>query len=660
MTNNLSILNHCVRLLPDRYIREFSYVREQQQKSATEPIAPENMANVLWTCLETFLTEEKQRITNFRPHMLDAEVKKNQNSAKVNAVKAGTKSNHNAGKSGGNAGKPDLSDQVKKRQAEYGNCPVCKKPHTWKSSSGVRASDRLADCPQFRGLTTDDRVAEVIKHKCCIKCLSWRHTRDQCTYNNMKCLYQISGNDCAGPHHRMLHGANSAQINLHQVSHAKTQSEVMLPIIQVDINGNADAVCLLDGGSSTSIITDRLANELDLPGEPARVWVELAGEAPRIRDTTWYYLDWRLPDGSMHKMKLLGLESITSNNGELDVGLAYSLFPDVPAGALDRPKGDVELLIGQDYTQFQPFGGGPEHNKEGLRVMQTLTGTGWVLTGRHKDIKNTAVHLTAAAAVWRDAVYLDMPVLPVNHISTAPVTTESCVHCCKVTVTDFFETEVMGVSTPRKCKRCQTCVLCNVSGDGRSLQDQRELDLMKDNIKLDTDRNKLVVSYPAVGDLSVLQDNRLQAEQRAAGLHKQLNRRGLKEVYDDHFKDYISRGVLEEVSLEQIEKYKDTGQPVHYVAHHAVYNSHSLSSSVRLVIDSSIRNQYTGPTLNQLIAKGPSSLNLIFNILIKWRSYSRALVFDISKLYHQFETGEKEFYLRLVVWKLDDDNVWRV
>ena len=71
----------------------------------------------------------------------------------------------------------------------------------------------------------------------------------------------------------------------------------------------------------------------------------------------------------------------------------------------------------------------------------------------------------------------------------------------------------MGVTTPKRCKKCNSCTSCTITGDGRSLQDQMELDMMRENIFLDQEAKKLKVNYPPIADLSILKDNKVQAEQ---------------------------------------------------------------------------------------------------------------------------------------------------
>ena len=50
--------------------------------------------------------------------------------------------------------------------------------------------------------------------------------------------------------------------------------------------------------------------------------------------------------GNVYPLSLMGIEKIGSNPGGLDVGIAYEIFPLVPALALDRPHGEVGLLLG--------------------------------------------------------------------------------------------------------------------------------------------------------------------------------------------------------------------------------------------------------------------------------------------------------------------------
>ena len=79
--------------------------------------------------------------------------------------------------------------------------------------------------------------------------------------------------------------------------------------------------------------------------------------------------------------------------------------------------------------------------------------------------------------------------------------------------------------------------------------------------------------------------------------------------------------------LTQAEILAYTG-PINYITHHEVYKPGSLSTPVRLVSNSSFMNGSTN--LNEITAKGPNTLDDIYNNLFKFKSYQVALVFDIT------------------------------
>ena len=89
----------------------------------------------------------------------------------------------------------------------------------------------------------------------------------------------------------------------------------------------------------------------------------------------------------------------------------------------------------------------------------------------------------------------------------------------------------------------------------------------------------------------------------------------------NQIRDYIRRGVISEISLEAVEEWKGQENPVHYVTHHGVQNSHSKSTPLRVVVNSATKNCFNGPDLNSLFAKGPNSINSLYRVLIRWREF---------------------------------------
>ena len=52
-----------------------------------------------------------------------------------------------------------------------------------------------------------------------------------------------------------------------------------------------------------------------------------------------------------------------------------------------------------------------------------------------------------------------------------------------------------------------------------------------------------------------------------------------------------------------------------------------------------------------MLMKGPSMLNDLLDILLRWRLSNVAFAGDISKMYHSVKTGELEGHLRRLLWR---------
>ena len=87
----------------------------------------------------------------------------------------------------------------------------------------------------------------------------------------------------------------------------------------------------------------------------------------------------------------------------------------------------------------------------------------------------------------------------------------------------------------------------------------------------------------------------------------------------------------------------------HYVAHHPVFREDRKTSKLRIVFDASTKEN--GPSLNEVLYKGPQLTPLIFDILISFRTYAIALTFDfVEKTFHQVNDHEKDREFLRFLW----------
>ena len=424
----------------------------------------------------------------------------------------------------------------------------------------------------------------------CALCTSTRHRRDKCQSQQNPCGFRDGGVVCSKLHSQMFHGAKVAYVNhvgsqvaVYQgAEELDEEPEVMLHMIYFTFTNYIRTVLFFDDGSSCSLITHKLAGFLGLKGRHVTQYMEVAGRDFEKHETKLYQLELVDKFGNVYPLSLMGIDKIASNPGEIDVGIAYEIFPHVPALALDRPHGEVGLLLGQDNVTLLPWGGDGPNLVGNLRVMNTRFGSGFVLGGSHKDIPQTGVRYTEEAKKLCSARFTKKIVggKACNLVRSLPT---------------FLEAEELGTIVPRRCERCVGCQKCAFQTQEMNRKEQEELQMMRDCLTYDQENQQVNVTYPFIGDASKLKDNRYQAVGMATRLEKRLARTGMLENYNGVIQEYIDRHALVPVSEGEIRIHKEEGGIINYIGHHGVEKDSSTTTPLRLVANSATKNCNTGP-----------------------------------------------------------------
>ena len=103
----------------------------------------------------------------------------------------------------------------------------------------------------------------------------------------------------------------------------------------------------------------------------------------------------------------------------------------------------------------------------------------------------------------------------------------------------------------------------------------------------------------------------------------------------------VTEGALEEISQAELDMW---ASPVHYLPIQAVVNPNSITTPIRLVTNSSLIDSSTGLSLNSILAKGPKTLNDLWEVFVRFRNQEFGLSGDISKAYYQMLTGRLEMH----------------
>ena len=411
-----------------------------------------------------------------------------------------------------------------------------------------------------------------------------------------------------------------------------------------------------DIGANVSLILHDLAESLGLKGKRCRILIHTAmSEEPEWHSTKSYALKLVDNKGIKRKLILIGTDKITSRPQEVDVSACYRLFPFVRPGDLDRPTQEVGILLGVDHAEILTYGGDAEqgHRVDGLMCLRSHFGSGWVLAGKHESINHAEVEFTNECQKLRQASLVKMEhVEPrvVNHFMREQIDKQEGY---------FFEE--LGTEPPASCSKCIGCKDCADLNTDRSRQDREIYMQIRKQMRVDPVTKKIHTSYPLNDNYDDLVNNFSQAVQLEKSVEKTLKKLGLEDTYNIAFQEIVDRGAIVKVSWKEIEDWLAAGGRIHFIGHHGVFKEASLSTPLRIVNNAALRNNRTGPSLNQCSFKGGDHMRSMFRILLRWRTGLHCLTFDLSKAYNSIITGETEKYLRLQVWRFcDETRSWEI
>ena len=262
----------------------------------------------------------------------------------------------------------------------------------------------------------------------------------------------------------------------------------------------------------------------------------------------------------------------------------------------------VDVLIGSDFY-WQLVTGSVCREAEGPIAIHTKLG--WVLSGpfSHDVPDQSAMNLNITH------------VLQTNSI-------ESCALGDQLRA--FWELEALGIQPEEK-----------------TLYDD-----FVGSVKFEDGRYKVPLPWREYHD--PLPNNYQLSLNRLQGLLRRLKQEPavLKE-YDNTIQEQLSKGIIEAVSPEETPP-----TTTHYLPHHAVVRRDKSTTKVRVVYDASARSA-NGPSLNDCLLKGPKFNQLIFDLLVRFRSYKIALTADLEKAFLMVSVDEADRDVLRFIW-VDD------
>ena len=265
----------------------------------------------------------------------------------------------------------------------------------------------------------------------------------------------------------------------------------------------------------------------------------------------------------------------------------------------------VDVLIGSDYY-WELVTGSVCRGANGPTAVHTKLG--WVLSGpsSHSEPNQCAVNLSVTH------------VLHVETFSEDP----SCTLDDQLRA--FWELESLGIRA-----------------EERTLYDD-----FTGVVKFENGRYKVPLPWREFHD--PLPDNYQLSVNRLQGLLRRLKQDpAILKEYDDIIQDQLRSGIIEAVPAGE-----SPPKATHYLPHHAVVRRDKSTTKVRVVYDASAKSA-SGPSLNDCLLKGPKFNQLIFDLLVRFRSHKIALTADLEKAFLMVSVDESDRDVLRFIW-VDD------
>lgn len=310
-------------------------------------------------------------------------------------------------------------------------------------------------------------------------------------------------------------------------------------------------------------------------------------------------------EGKKVGFKVVGVETIaklTDKRQRVALNKIFSETSNNNSYELNRTSNDIDILIGLDYYSFHPI---PQEYKENTALM-----------------KNRFGYITAGSSLC-DQTNNDITML-----------TES-----------FFEIESLGVQCSPKCGGCK-CGKCHPGGSDMTLKEEKEYNLIVSNIVFNPERGRWLAKLPWIEDPASLHYNKAYASAVLKSLQKRLDKHEHKNLYGAEIHRMLDAGTARRITNQELAAYKG---PKYFLTHHPIWKLESKSTPCRIVFNSSAK--YKGKSMNDNLAKGPSLLNSLPGVLLRWRKGRIGFAGDISKMFHSIDIPVEDQMLHLFLWK---------
>ena len=356
---------------------------------------------------------------------------------------------------------------------------------------------------------------------------------------------------------------------------------------------------------------------------------------------------------------------LTADAVELNYTELSSIFPEHDLKSFSRPIGKIDILLGLDQYDLHPQEKIASAGK--LTIKDGPLGT--CLIGSHPSAHASSNNNNSSTA--SESATVDSAFACTNphttHVSAFHVACSEkqdivdqhdpnvpsfiSAYATAAKEENFIEGEQLGTVVNPRCGGCR-CGKCPQPGATYSFSEEKELKMIKDNLRYDPEKCCWFTSYPWLRDPAGLPNNYPAALATLISTEKKLRTEPeWADTYAAQIEEHEERGVARKLSKQELDSWRG---PVFYLSTMVLEQPKSLSTPVRLVFNSS--QIYKNTSLNSFLAKGPDAYNnKLLGLLITFRELPVVLIGDIRKMYNSVHLEELECHVHRFLWRDMED-----
>ena len=224
-------------------------------------------------------------------------------------------------------------------------------------------------------------------------------------------------------------------------------------------------------------------------------------------------------------------------------------------------------------------------------------------------------------------------------------------------------------------ERCKQCQACQLAAKPMSLAEMREIEMIRKNMVFDKENKRVSTKYEStISTFKHLFPKHLSNEKAAqsisARMLSRLRKSGELEVFHKAFMEMVDKGVVEELTPENIKEWDEQDGPVNYISFHSTFKAQTSEDKIkcRVVTNSSLQrycqvgDKKIKSSLNSLLPQGSPRFQSITDVLLRWISKPVSLSTDIKAAYttirpmeglqgsQEWTDGQTMRHIRRLVW----------